>query len=213
MRFMPSRTDRRVFGKIAEEYDLVYFGTVDPRVDADYVAVRGLTASPHQLDENYTAGNVYDYAVAFLQRARTVRLVNGQNQRRRWTILQIQLHSRNWPLIVINGRSRSEEYGALLASYFRLSEIGRSQLPPAAVDFAGMFAVYARLESVGTVAQLFTPEMQAMLVTYFAAFDYELKDDKLIIYSTNTDVTLDILDRMLRVGLWWARQIDAAPSE
>ena len=43
MRFLPSRTDRAAFGKIADEYDLVYFGTVDPRLDADYQVVRGLT--------------------------------------------------------------------------------------------------------------------------------------------------------------------------
>jgi hypothetical protein len=209
MRFAPSLTDRRVFGKIAGEYDLVYFGTVDPRSDTDYVAVRGLTASPKLVDENYTTGNVYDYEVAFLQRSRVVWLANKTNLKRRWTILQIHLKTSDWPHIFINGRGRDADYGSLLASYLRLSEIGWKHFSVA--DFAKTFATYARLDSIGIIEQLFTPEAQTLLATHFSAFDYELQDDKLIIYSTNTDVSLELLDRMLRIGLWLARHIDNFP--
>ena len=210
MRFMPSRHDRKVFGKIAEEYDLVYFGTVDPRVDHDYVAVRGLTAQPNQIEENYTTGNVYDYEVAFLQRSRNAKLPNGVNEKKHWTILQVQLRSGGWPRIFIDGRSRAEEYGALVASYLRLSEIGWQNLANSAVtNFPQTFATYARLEDVGLVQKVLSSDVQAMLATHFTAFDYELVEDKLIIYATNTEINLEILDHMLRVGLWFARHIDA----
>lgn len=206
MRFLPSKSNRKVFGKIAEEYDLVYFGTVDPRVDSDYKAVKGLTLSPQIRDENYTTGNVYDYEIAFLQRSRQV--VNAENQKldRKWTILQIQLKQVSLPPALIDSRASVGGYGALLAATQRWQEIGWQHFTEA--EFSKSFAVYARPESITYIASLLTPAVQAMLASHFNQFDYEMLDDKLIIYSTNTEVNLQTLDHMLRVGLWLARYFD-----
>jgi hypothetical protein len=207
MRFLSSRNDRRAFGQIAEEYDLMYFGSVNPQVDADYKMVKGLTASPHIHDENYTTGNVYDYEVAFLQRSRQVRMISGEKEIRRWTILQVNLKKARLPHFLIDGRRRTEEYGSLLASTQRWREIGWQHVA-ANANFPRVFATYAQPMDVGNVSATLTEEVQTMLATHFSGFDYEFEGDKLIIYATNTDVDLQVLDHMLRVGLWLARYLD-----
>jgi hypothetical protein len=206
MRFLPSRTDRRAFGQIAEEYDLVYFGTVDPQIDMDYKMVHGLTMSPKMKDQNYTTGNVYDYEVAFLQRNRKVCL-SDFCRRFKWTILQVQLKSSNLPHIVVASKNMTI-YGKMLLSALRLSEIGQQNF---AIDtnFAQKFTLYAQPQNLPLIQQsIMTPEVQTMLMTYFTDFSYELQGNKLIIYSTNQNVDLQILDHLLRIGLWWARYID-----
>jgi hypothetical protein len=207
MKFRPSKTDRRAFRKIAEEYDLVYFGHIDPRVDTDYKMVKGLTISPHTYDENYTTGNVYDYEVAFLQRSRTVRMVAGHQQTRQWTILQIQFKKAHLPHFLIDGRRRTEEYGALLASTQRWREIGWQHVGDHP-EFPRVFATYARPLDVTAIMAVLTQEVQTMLATHFSQFDYEFEDDKLIIYATNSEIDLQVLDHMLRIGLWLARHLD-----
>jgi hypothetical protein len=207
MRFNPSRQNRKIFGKIAEEYDLVYFGTVDPQVDSDYKAVRGVTAAAKQLDDNYTTGNVYDYEVAFLQRARQVRLVNGQTAKRQWTILQVQLKQADLPHIFIDEQARTEEFGSLIISFLRLSQLADQHF--SSPNFNQTFAVYARPESLSQLYQILTPEVQDMLAAHFRAFDYEIEGDKLLVYATNIELSLQTLDQMLRVGLWLARHLDS----
>ena len=52
MNFRPSKHDRPVFGKLASEYSLTYYGTVVPSESDDYLPIRGITASPEQVDDN-----------------------------------------------------------------------------------------------------------------------------------------------------------------
>lgn len=207
MRFLPSRSNRKIFGQIAGEYDLMYFGNVDPKVDTDYKIVKGLTLSPNVRDENYTTGNVYDYEVAFLQRSRKVYTPDGGKSQRSWTILNIQLRNAWLPHFLIDGRTRSDEYGHLLASTQRWKEIGWRYLG-ANPAFLQAFATYTQPDMVEHITPILTSDVQSMLTAHFAQFDYEFEDDNLIIYATNQEVTLQLLDHMLRVGLWLARTID-----
>jgi len=207
VRFLPSRSNRKTFGKIAEEYDLVYFGTVDPEIDTEYKIVKGLTLSPHIRDENYTTGNVYDYEVAFLQRSKQVPVRSGRRTNRTWTILQVQLDVTDLPRMLIDGRTRTNEYGALLASTQRWQEVGWQHFSHPA--FSESFALYCRPESIMQISQLIDVETQTMLASHFTQFDYEIFDHKLIVYATNAKINLQTLDHMLRVGLWLARRLDA----
>ena len=72
MKFLPSRSNRCAFGQIANQYDMVYFGTVSQTDDDEYRMIRGLTLSPHQRDENYCVGSVFDYDVVLLERTSAI---------------------------------------------------------------------------------------------------------------------------------------------
>jgi hypothetical protein len=216
MKFLPSRHNRAVFGEIAEEYDLVYFGRVDPREDADYQPVRGLTANPHQIDENVTIGNVYDYAVVFLQRSRMAWQPNSaaksgrkaKNQAEKtWTILQIQLKNTRAPHVFVESRAGGST-GGQAATWLRMTEIAPISLPIRDNDFSLQFQVFTRTENTHWLKYILSAEVEAMLAAHFAHFDYELRADKLLVYYTGDTIDLQILDHMLRIGLWWARILD-----
>ncbi len=236
MRFLPSKTDRAAFGEIANEYDLVYFGRVDPRTDTDYVQVGGLTMGVGVVDENYTTGNVYDYEVEFLQRTRKVhRYTNGaeaaatrwsilqnavkktmkksdieETDTRKRTILQVKLKHVQLPHIFVCGRNRLRDYATLINAAERWQEIGWQSLPQSSqTGFPQDFATFIVPTHVAWLPYILPATVQAMLSTNFSQFDYELFEKNLIVYSTDDEIKLEILDHMLRVGLWWTRNIDA----
>jgi len=235
MKFLPSKGDRAAFGEIAEEYDLVYFGRVDPREDIDYIQVGGLTVGPHIIDENYTTGNVYDYEVEFLQRSRKVQQgANGQEtaatrwtvlqntvkktlkksdlaniKTRKRTILQVKLQQAQLPHIFVCGRSRLTDWTTLLSLAERWQEIGWQSLPASQqTSFPQTFATFIPTVHIAWLPYVLTPETQVMLQTHFAQFDFEIFDGNLLVYTMNEKIDLEVLDHMLRVGLWWARSLD-----
>lgn len=210
MKFLPSSTNRKVFGQVANQYNMVYFGTVSQSEDEDYHMVRGLTLSPNMRDENYCVGSVFDYDVVMLERSSAVQLPQKSRQRYHWVILQIDLKHTYLPHIFIDGARRDNElYGSLLAQFLRLQSVGYQHFP--ADDngkFNSLFSVYTQPDAVGTIEQIFTPEVTAMLSAHFSQFDFEMQDDTLIVYSTDRKVTAQLLDMMLRAGMWLARQLD-----
>lgn len=210
MQFRPSKHDRPTFGKLASQYNLTYYGTIIPDESNDYIPVRGMTASPEQVDDNYTVGTVADYHVQLLQRGHDVYLPDNRRAYRTWTICQVDLKQANLPHLIIGGKDKSTNDEATLASYLRMYEIDLSSLGSAiAPDFAAKFAVYVSPQDIATVCSLFTPELQAMLAVHFPDHDFEIDGRHLYVYSVHQPLTLNALDKQLRIGLWLAQQIDA----
>ncbi|MDR0955942.1 MAG: hypothetical protein LBM73_02325 [Candidatus Nomurabacteria bacterium] len=220
MKFLPSRQGRRVFGEFCEEYDLVYFGDV-LKSDDGYHRIDGLTQSPAASDSNYCAGDVYEYPVVILER--TLRQPTGgktklgrpATRRLNWTILQISLRRARAPHIFINGRRHSDRlYASLSASFLRLTAIPAANLPAGTpADFARNFSLFAQPDALGTIAAIFPPTVAATLGAYFADFDFELNQDKLIVYAAGAVADLKLLDLMLRGGLFLARHLDSLIAE
>lgn len=206
MKFRPSRSERRTFGKIAQEYDLVYFGRANPLRDTDYIQIRGLTAQP-KTDENYTVGNVYDYAVAFCQRTRKIHVKNHALRRRKWTVLQIELKKAILPHALISTKKHSQEYAEFLASTRRFTRINSLNFDRRGI-WRQHFTVFSRLSEITELTKILTPEVQQMLIAHFGEFDFEIDNNKLFVYAVNQKISLQTLDHMLRVGLWWARILD-----
>ena len=238
MKFLPSQTDRAIFGKIASEYDLVYFGQVDPRADIDYDQIRGITVDADTKDENYTTGDVYDYNVTFLQRAHKIcrfpsdynaKIFNKSKVKKKFTkkksalniskcsttILQVKLHNAHLPHVFISGRSRLEEYEMQIRASERWQEIAKQNLASTKMlnDFANIFAVFIVMTNVQWLEYILNSEAQAMLATHFTKFDYEIFDDKILVYCANREIDVNILSHMLRIGLWWARELDRIYAE
>lgn len=211
MKFLPSSSNRRVFGQIANQYDMVYFGTVSQAEDEQYRLVRGLTLSPQQRDENYCVGSVFDYDVTLLERNSTVATPKQPKRRYHWIILQIDLKRTFLPHIFVDGSRRDNElYGSLLATFLRLQSVGYQHFPPDInADFTKAFTIYAQPDAIITIEQIFTPEITTMLAAHFSQFDFEIQDDTLIVYSTDRKVSHQLLDMILRAGLWLARQLDS----
>lgn len=211
MNFKPSKHDRPVFGKLASEYNLTYYGTVIPTELDDYIPVRGMTASPEQIDDNYTAGVVTGYKTQILQRSHDVYLADNRRVNRTWTVCQVDLHAAQLPHMIIGGKDKSTGDESVLASYLRMYEINPDSLGrPIADDFANKFAIYVSPQDIQDVQAIFTPEFQAMLSLHFADTDFEIDDSKLYSYTTHRPTRLTDLDRQLRISIWLAKHIDNA---
>lgn len=211
MNFKPSEHDRPVFGKLASEYNLTYYGTVIPTELDDYIPVRGMTASPEQIDDNYTAGVVAGYKTQILQRSHDVYLADNRRVNRTWTVCQVDLHAAQLPHMIIGGKDKSTGDESVLASYLRMYEINPDSLGrPIADDFANKFAIYVSPQDIQDVQAIFTPEFQAMLSLHFADTDFEIDDSKLYSYTTHRPTRLTDLDRQLRISIWLAKHIDNA---
>jgi hypothetical protein len=209
VKFRPSRQHRKAFGQIAEEYDLVYFGSVVGG-DDEYKVVRGLTASTDQKDENYTVGDVHEYPIVFFERHREVKRPDGHGGNYHWTILSIELKHTYLPHIFVDGVRRDHHfYGQLLAGYLRLPQVNPRHFPDSSeASFNTNFTVYAQPDAVSTIEQIFRPDITGMLAAHFRQFDFEMYDSQLIVYSTDNNVNLELLDQMLRAGVWLARHLD-----
>lgn len=209
MIFKPSKHDRPVFGKLANEYSLTYYGTVVPTEVDDYIPVRGITASPEQIDDNYTAGKLAGYNVQLLQRSHNVYLQDNRKVNRTWTICQTDLHCTGLPHLLISSRTKPTGDESVLASYLRMYEINLNSLGcTIAEDFADKFSIYVTPQDVQVVRPIFTPEFQAMLSIHFAHTDFELNDKHLYVYTSRLPVLLTELDRQLRISIWLAQYMD-----
>lgn len=209
MKFRPSRYDRPTFGKICAEYNMTYYGTAIPQSDADYIPVRGLTASPDQTDDNYASGIIGDYPVQLLQRTHDVYLPDKPLTTQTWTISEISLRSSNLPHMYLNGLADHDDYSAMLISFLRMYEIDLNSLSQPILDkFREHFSLYIAPDDIPALQHLFSLRVQNMLATYFTNIDIELTDNKLLVYSIEKPIELSTIDKMLRVGLWLARQID-----
>lgn len=209
MKFSPSKYDRPVFGKICSEYNLTYYGTAIPSDDSDYTPVRGLTASPEQVDDNYSRGIISGYPVQLLQRTHDVLLSNMPERNQTWTICEINMHRQDLPHFYLNGLSDDDQYSSVLISFLRMYEIDLASLgQPILNKFRDHFCLYITPDDIPAVQQLFTLEIQNMLASYFANIDIEIDGDKLYIYSVEKPIKLPTIDKMLRIGLWLASRID-----
>ena len=209
MNFKPSKHDRPVFGKLASEYNLTYYGTVIPTELDDYIPVRGMTASPEQIDDNYTAGVVAGYKTQILQRSHDVYLADNRRVNRTWTVCQVDLHVAQLPHMIIGSKGKATGDESVLASYLRMYEINPDSLGcPIADDFANKFAIYVSPQDIQDVQTIFTPEFQAMLSLHFADTDFEIDGNKLYSYTAHRPIRLTDLDRQLRISIWLAKHVD-----
>lgn len=214
MIFKPSKHDRPVFGKLASEYNLTYYGTIVPTEIDDYTPVRGITASPEQTDDNYTSGNVAGYNVQLLQRNHDVYLHDNRRVNRTWTICQIDLKNHGLPHLIIGAKAKGTDDESALASYLRMYEINLDSIGQTITDdFADKFAVYISPQDIQAVQPLFSPELQAMLSIHFAHTDFEINDNHLYVYTSQYPAQLSTLDRQLRIAVWLAKYIDTIPSD
>ncbi len=208
MNFRPSKHDRPVFGKLASEYSLTYYGTVVPSESDDYLPIRGITASPEQVDDNYTTGVISGYEVHLLQRTHDIYTKAGDRLERTWTICHTGLVRHTMPHLLICSKSKRISDDQTLASYLRMYEIDLASFgSPIADDFADKFAIFLTPKDIPVASRLLTPEFQAMLSINFSNYDFELDGQDIYIYGYDQPLELVKLDRQLRGLVWLAETI------
>lgn len=192
----------------ARRYDLVYFGAVNAQED-DHVMVRGLTVSPQHRDYHYCVGSVEGYDVILLERVDSLYFPHKQPENYRWTILQVDLERLQLPHMFIDSHQhRSAFYDALFAKFQLMRRCEPSVFADHDPRFAGAFTVFCEAPQLTYALQLLTHDVTATLGHHFSHFDFELYEDRLLVYSSNRTPTRQVMDHLFRAGIWLAREIE-----
>lgn len=198
----------KLYREIAKTYDMVYFGAVSSQ-DDDHELVRGLTVSAQHHDKHYCVGTVEGYDVTLLERTDHLRFPGTPGEYHRWILLQVDLDGFNLPHIFLDNRQHSSAfYNILFAKYTRLRAVDANLFADHDPKFASHFATHTSPENEAAMVQVLRQEITTTLGHHFSQFDFELFDDRLIVYCANKTATKQLIEHMLRAGIWFAREIE-----
>lgn len=198
---------KRVIKQFAAKYHFVYFGRVDAR-DDEHTLVRGLTASTSHQDNHYTVGSFKNRDVIVLERRNTVTFPSKESRKYAWIIMQFDLRRSGLPHIFIDAHHHEGTFFANLAvtqPYFKDMTAYFSQQDAA---FGQQCTLFASPSQYQEISQLLPPDVTATISRHLHQFDYEIDDDRLLVYASNAIVTPHALQDMLRAGTWFAEVLD-----
>lgn len=199
---------KRIVKQFAATYHFVYFGHVDPRED-EYELVRGVTVSTSHSDNHYTVGAYNGHDVIFVERRNTLTYPGKPDVDYRWLIMQIDLHRSGLPHMFVDAKHHDAMfYANAFVGKQHMQDITSYVVTPGTA-FAQNCKVFANPSDYSAVATVLTPEVAETLARHFSQFDYELFDDCLLVYASNTAPSMPILNDMLRLSLWLAEHCNS----
>lgn len=199
---------KRVIKQWAQKFDFVYFGFVDQKAD-DHEFVGGITFSAQHKDHHYTVGSFRNHDFVLVERQNTLKFPGKTPQSYRWLLMQIDLKRAYLPHLFIDANHHEEVfYANLFVAFSQFDNVSRLFMHRDHL-FAKHFKVFTLPDAVSEVDELLSTEITAMLAHHFRQFDYEIFEDRLVIYASNSVITSHLLQEMMRVGMWLADQINS----
>lgn len=202
---------KRVIQSFARKYGLVYFGNVSQHNDEHHL-IRGITLSSQHRDRHYCVGSIQEYDVMLVQRTDEHHFPGKSAKHFTWLIMQIDLHTNaSFPHIFVDGYHHNDTFYANVAlKYNDLQRFDSSELAGHARNFINSYNVYGQRAKTSLIMSLLSPELTTTLHTQFKQFDFEIAEDKLYVYASNSTTTAASLNEMTRLGLWLARYLDSS---
>lgn len=198
----------RLYRDACERYGLVYFGSVDAR-DDEHTMVRGLTVSAGHIDRHYCVGSVEGFEMIMLERSDQLHFPYKKPESYRWTIIQIDLDRVRLPHIFLDAHQhQSAFYDAFFAKHPQMRRGDVNLFADHDPRFASAFNAYCAPQDIAIVMQILHYDITAILGHHFAHYDFELFEDKLLVYSSNRQPTRTVIDDLFRAGVWFAREIE-----
>lgn len=198
-------TTRRALKQFATRYHFVYFGQVSQH--DDHPVIRGITAAASHNDNFYTVGSFMSHDITVLERKNKLSFPGKADRGYKWLIMQVDLKRTHMPHIFIDNQHHDETFFANMALTL-----------PNLHDMSGSFGdappgvrVFINPQQYGPARMLLSPPIVAAL-GQLKHTDLEVKDDQLLIYIKDANVTLKLLEHMLQTAVWLADQINAGPQ-
>ena len=200
---------KRLIQNFADEFGLVYFGSVSQHSD-EHQIIRGMTVSHNHQDAHYCIGTYGHYDISFVERTDTLKA--KATREHTWHILQFDLHTKKeLPHIFIGLHSHSESfYQQLLTKYSHLRPLSLGALYQQAPTFTTHYRVFGQPARHIDIETLLTSSVGEVFVTNFGALAAEIVDGSLYIYSEKAQLTSTLLEAMIKNGTWLAGHIDLA---
>lgn len=197
----------RLFRDACQRYDLVYFGAVE-QTD-EHEMVRGLTVSTRAVDRHYCVGSIEGYEVILLERSDQLYFPYKKPESYRWTILQIDLEHSRLPHVFLDAHHHQAVfYDAFSAKYPTLVRHDSQLFAEHDPRFVQAFTTHCAVVDIPLMMRYLPPHVTAILGHHFPHYDFELQDDKLLVYSSQQVPTKGVIENLVRAGVWLAREIE-----
>jgi hypothetical protein len=173
--------------------------------------VRGLTMSTSHADNHYCIGTVEGFDVVLLERSDSIRLPHASKKTpHSWLILEIDLDEvLDLPHIFLGTRSHSDEfYGRLFTSFSRLKKAPLGAFGQHSPEFVHHYSIYTSPADTLRAEQLFTVDITKIIGVHFRPLAIEVSGSSLYIYADNQRPTANLLETMLKNGLWLAENLN-----
>jgi hypothetical protein len=197
-----------VLRKFSAQVGLVHFGTVHQHED-DYDAIRGFTASLTHQDTHYAVGTYNGFNIRVVNRFDVIRIAGNAHHEQLWTIIEIELDTKNIPhmFFVPTGREAGE-YGRLYATQPHMQPLNSLLLNNKSPEFHGRFQILASPSYAHRVETLFSSPVIVSIASRFWPHGIEIEHGKVLIYITEHRLSKTVLETALASGLWLAETIE-----
>jgi len=204
-----NRNRKRVFEKFDDKYNFNYIGYVDQYSDGQQI-VRGFTVSSSHEDNHYSVGKISDREIALVDRVDAIWSFDGSTVKHNWLVMAFKLRSIiDIPHFFI--KSSNHETSAF-DSFFRtnqnLKELELGSIELYSTDFSSRFNIYAGLSKSVDIQRLIPNKTARVIGAHFWPLSVECVDNVLYIYADNKTATTNLLETMLKCGLWFAEHLE-----
>lgn len=201
---------KRAIMRFTEKAGFVYFGNVDQHHD-DHHIIRGLTVSSSHKDNHYAVGSFEGYDVSLVDRVDIIESTTGHYKTHQWLILEVDLHSTtDVPHIFLGAHNhRDSSYAKLFTAFPALQPVPLGTFEQHGEEFSKRYSLFAAPSHFIEVERYFTAAMTRTIAAHFWPLAVEMSEGSLFVYSDSQAVTTQLLEVMLKNGLWLAQHIDA----
>lgn len=213
-RFSPAFRKRGATLKsFTQAIGLVNFGDIHQHAD-DLDAIRGFTASLTHKDSTFSVGTYGGYNLRMVNRFDVIRIAGNSNHEQLWTILEIELDTKNLPhIFFVPTGHEAAEYGRLYATQPHMQPLNSMILDNHSPEFHGRFQIFASATYSHRVETLFTSPIVVGIGSRFWPHGIEIEHGKILIYITEHRLTKTVLESTLASGLWLAETIDESSED
>lgn len=206
---------RRVVRSFADDYGLVYFGSVSQHHD-DHRLIHGVTLSKDHRDRHYCVGNIRGYDVVLAQRTDTLHQPARPPKHYTWMIMQfdIRVPEGTFGHFFIDAHHHDDTfYHALTFKFAKLRHVDAAIFAGHEPSFVNGYHVYADTTAALQLPYVLRPDITASLSQHFRHLDFELQGDQLFVYASNVVTTRHSLDHMARAGMWLTECLEATAKD
>ncbi len=204
-----NRTRKHVISKFASKYKLNYVGFID-QSNINYSVIRGFSVSSSHEDNHYCIGQVSDYDVALVDRVDAIWKPDGSTVQHNWLVMSFNLKTKSdIPHFFIHARNHeSDAFRTLFSTHPSIKEADLGTFENYSPEFTSRFNIYTQPSLVIQIEKLLPNSAARVIGAHFWPLSAEHQDHVIYIYADNKQVTANLLDTMLKCGLWLAKHLD-----
>ena len=191
----------RVIRSVAERIKLVYFGSVDPRLD-DHDSIRGITATTKHRDRHFAVGSYDGYDISLADR--TYQPLHSATKYT-WCVLQITLHNADVPYTLITPTAHAKDFDGVAQLHRNVIAASLDTFPH---EFTSRYTVYTSSHNAHSLDMLIPRAIALESAVRLWPYAVEMHRNKLYIYITEHRLTETVLGGAIESALWLADAFD-----